>query len=870
MNNSEQQSVVENKIQDSLQYDIKKFANALSQWGQVIAAAILAGREVSDSDMENAYQILLEELKILPETTRAKININFDNSNGIHFQQLKFKELRDTEGINALAEKQIIQFGDNLTIVYGTNGAGKSGYVRLLKKLFYTKSREEILHNIHLQDRKKPAAIFVFDTGDQKLELKYPADIANPVFTQFSVFDGKGVLSHLDQKNALEFRPAGLSFFSRYTEAIKKLEIKLQEAIKLKQGINPFPDLFDGDSEIKILINGLSASTKITDLKKFLPFTEEDQRNKKKAETDYDDVLVASKSKDKEITQLEVIKQSLQQTKINIEKLNKFFSEEALKKVSTIINDYSIKKKLAENEGVEQFKSELLAEIGSPEWKSFIVAANAFAEKQKSNGVYPQDNDCCLLCHQPLSDEARELIKKYWAFIKSEAEKKAAEANAQVQQAKLAFGKLVFDQFQEGNVLTVWMTDKKAAELNTLTIALNKLQNLRNEIVGDLDNITATPRNPLQVDVSIFDAICNYIDEKIKSFKDDEQQKELARLLRIKTLFAHREKLQQRIIEIESFVDKLIWISKAGKVNWGKRAVTEAEKELSGKYFNQKYIDTFNEECKSLDGNFGIIVNHTGSAGSSYRQLSLKGNSPSAILSEGEQKVIAIADFVAEMRMSEINRGMIFDDPVNSLDEHRKKRIAEHLAELSKQRQIIIFSHDLVFVSALISYCQDLKITFESHWVEKRDDKPGMVFLNNSPSYENDYRKNTIPMKHYSEAKKDDCPPAQREYLIKAGFTALRTCYEVLVIKDLFKNVVQRFNERVSIDSLSSVYFDQSIVDEIMDSFARCCRYMEGHTHSDKYGYRKPELKDIKEEIDRFDAIKKKIKDTKRPTEATV
>lgn len=360
------------------------------------------------------------------------------------------------------------------------------------------------------------------------------------------------------------------------------------------------------------------------------------------------------------------------------------------------------------------------------------------------------------------------------------------------------------------------------------------------------------------------------IDETIRSFKNDEQQKELTKLLGIKTLYTHREKLQHRIKEIESFIDNQIWVSKAGKVNWGKRGVTEVEKELSGKYFNQKYIDTFNEECKSLDGNFGIIVTHTGSAGTSYRQLFLKGNLPSAILSEGEQKVIAIADFIAEMRMSEINCGMIFDDPVNSLDEHRKNKIAEHLAELSKHRQIIVFSHDLVFVSALITYCQDSKVTFESHWVEKREDKPGMIFLNNSPSYEKEYRKNTIPTKHYVEAKKDDCPPEQREYLIKVGFSALRTCYEVLVINDLFNNVVQRFKERVSIDSLSSVYFDQSIVDEIMDSFARCCRYMEGHTHSDKYAYKKPELKDLKEEIDLFDAIKNKIKKIKKTAEATV
>jgi hypothetical protein len=857
--------------QSNLQSDIKEFVCSLPQWGQVIAAVILSGKEVSESDIDKAYQVLLEDLNIFPKTNREKIDINFVNASGIYFKNVKFKELSNTEGINALAEKQVLKFSNGLTIIYGINGAGKSGYIRLFKKVFYSKSREEILPNIHLsQLHKKPAAVFIFETEDGELELKFPADITNPVFSQFSVFDGKAVVSHLDQKNVLEFRPAGLSFFSQYTEAIKRLENKLQEDVKLRQAFNPFPDLFDGDSDIKIIINRLSVNTKMAELKKYLPFTEEDRRNKEKIDKEYDEVYIASKGKDKEMAQLEKIKHLLKEAKINVEKINKYFSDEALKKVSRIINDFVVNDKLAKQEGISRFKTELISGVGSPEWKSFIVAAGTYAGKQKLEAVYPMDGDHCLLCQQPLTIEAKELISSYWIFIKSEAEKVAAEAGMQVQQIKSVFEGINFDLFPEGNVLTVWMKDKQAAELDLLTESLNKLRDLRNQILGDLNSNAIEQRSSVQVNVVIFDNVLNGIDGIIHSFKNDEQLKVLARLLSIKTLYTHREKLQSHISGIESFVDNQNWLSKAGKVNWGKRGVTDAEKELSGKYFNQKYIDTFNEECTSLDGDFGIVVNHTGSAGASYRQLFLKGNSPSTILSEGEQKVIALADFIAEMRMSEINHGMVFDDPVNSLDEHRKTRIAEHLAKLSKDRQIIVFSHDLVFVSALITYCEDSKIEYASHWIEKREDMPGMIFLNNSPSYEKKYRNVTIPMEHYAEAKKDDCLPAQRDYLITAGFTALRTCYEVLVIYDLFKNVVQRFNERVSIDSLSSVYFDQTIVNELMDSFARCCRFMEGHSHSDKYAYKKPDLKDLKDEIELFDSIKKKLKNAQKVAGATM
>jgi len=116
----------------------------------------------------------------------------------------------------------------------------------------------------------------------------------------------------------------------------------------------------------------------------------------------------------------------------------------------------------------------------------------------------------------------------------------------------------------------------------------------------------------------------------------------------------------------------------------------------------------------------------------------------------------------------------------------------------------------------------------------------------------------------HSDANKDECAPEQREFLVKNGFTALRTCYEILVIHDLFKNVVQRYNERVSVDSLSSVYFDETLINEILDSFAKCCSYMEGHTHSDKYAYKKPEPSNLNEEIHRYEAIRSKIKKFKK------
>ncbi|NPV51852.1 MAG: AAA family ATPase [Candidatus Methanofastidiosum sp.] len=770
-----------------------------------------------------------------------------------------FSKLENVEGVNALLEEQTIEFNPNLTIIYGTNGSGKSGYVRLFKQVFYSKAPEEILPNVRVSNSKPINAKFTFTSNNTDIPLLY-ADKDKAEFEQFSVFDGKGLLQQLAEKNEFDFRPAGLRFFSDYTEAIKRVEQKLNTEIQNKQSENDFGLWFEGESEIKNVVQNLSINTTIEDFQKYIPFSNEDKVEKEQIQKQYDELLLTLKGKDKEISNLENVKKLLGGNKKAIESINKYFTADYLAKITNEITDCINKEALAKEEGIENFSTDRIKGIGTKEWKSFIVSAEAFAKSQKSDGTnYPE------LCQQQLSEEARKLIGNYWIFVKSVAEENARKAQETLNKEKLAFEKLNFDLFHDENILTMWLSEKYPKVLEAFKQKLTEQKILSINIINDIRNKTANNRTELKINISEYGIIEQSIDDSIITLKGDEQYEAVEKLAKAKTLLEHKEKFNMHILKLENYVNNLIWNNKAGKANFAKRKITDTEKSLSDIYFNQKYIDAFNDECRKLNGNFGIDVNHKGSAGKSYRQLKLMGRTPNSILSEGEQKVIALADFIAEMQLSEVNRGIIFDDPVTSLDDFRKSEIAKRLVQESCYKQTIIFTHDLVFVSALIGNCSDLKVKFTCHWVENRDGKPGQVWLNNSPSYEKEYRNAEPAKKYYAEAKKDECPPAQREFLLKSGFTALRTCYEVLVINDLFKNVVQRFNERVSIDSLSNVYFDTELIAELQDSFDQCCRYMEGHTHSDKYAYKKPEPHNLNEEIVRYEAIRSKIKKYKKP-----
>lgn len=854
----------------TLETEVKAFTNSQPYWAKYLCSEILAGNEITDAIIDNGYYYLLEELGLKDKTEAPEITISYNPSASDDFKEnLSFDSLTNVEGVNALTENQLIELTKNITIIYGANGAGKSGYVRLLKNAFYSKDKNDILPNINIVAGHKPiSATFKFSSDGSDISLTYPEDSGNGIFNQFAVFDGDIGKKHLSVRNDFSFRPAGLQLFNEFNTTLEKLNTKLKKDILTKNTANPFSneDIFQGESEVKTFLTKLSHNSRLDALKAHLPYTDEEKKNKSKLDKEYDDLKIALAQKDKALKELKIIKAQLATRKTNLAKINVWFAQAQLDTLVKAISDCKLKEGIAQKEGVEKFQTYKIHNIGSTEWKKFIEAAEQFASIQSENG-YPLLGDHCLLCQQEISDEIpQNLISSYWEYIKSVAEQEAKSASEKLIEIKNYYEGLTFNQFPENDVLTIWLKDKYEIDLFNLDGGLKKQKALSQVLVENINNKKDIVQTEIQLDLSALDAISEAVEKEIKAFEEDEQNKNLSKLLSKKTYLAHKEKLESRYTDIEILHKNLIWVNKANKFNKQSFKVqsTNTEKRLSNEYFNIDYIDAFNEECEKLNGKFGIEIDAKSSDAQSNRQLFLKNKDPSAILSEGEQKVIALADFIAETNITTINKGVIFDDPVNSLDEERKSVIAERLVSISDKKQVIIFTHDLVFVSSLINYATDNALLHECHWIENRNGNPGQVWLKNSPTYEKVYRNAEPVRKIYFDANKDECTPAQREFLVKSGFTALRTCYEVLVINDLFKNVVQRYNERVSVDGLSNVYFDEALVNELLESFGHCCRYMEGHSHSDKYAYKRPEPVNLNEEIQRYEAIRTKIRKFKK------
>ena len=107
---------------------LTKWISERPQWLQIAATRLLQESELTDKDVSELAILCQQEADgKLPNTTCSFPATAFSQGAS---GTLRLCSISDVEGVNALAPKKPLEFGKgNITIVYGNNGSGKSGYV---------------------------------------------------------------------------------------------------------------------------------------------------------------------------------------------------------------------------------------------------------------------------------------------------------------------------------------------------------------------------------------------------------------------------------------------------------------------------------------------------------------------------------------------------------------------------------------------------------------------------------------------------------------------------------------------------------------------------------------------------------------------
>lgn len=204
----------------------------------------------------------------------------------------------------------------------------------------------------------------------------------------------------------------------------------------------------------------------------------------------------------------------------------------------------------------------------------------------------------------------------------------------------------------------------------------------------------------------------------------------------------------------------------------------------------------------------------------------------SEILSEGEQRALALAGFLTEVALTDGSGAIVIDDPVSSLDRDRSIRVAERINEEALKRQVIVFTHDIVFFNKL---CR----TADAQGIE-----PVTVALFSDKSAAGKVDAAGMPWKGLNVAKrigriKNDAAqlsklhatsPADYEIAIKNLYGRLRDTYERVVEEIIFKDIVRRGTDVIQTQLLRYVCL----------SDAHAIRFHEGMTRANTHSHDNP------------------------------
>ena len=226
---------------------------------------------------------------------------------------------------------------------------------------------------------------------------------------------------HLSASNTFSFAPVGLSYLTQLADLTDAVRARLQQRIDLSAKSLNFMSLFQGKSNVTDFVENIGPNTDITSIDKLATLSPND--------------ITRIKELDLEIAKLKATDVSLE-----IQKAKGDLSDLVLvlKKISTIadglainvesaivqeIQQYSLKNSQYDELTADIFKTPRFTDLPAEELGAFYeMAKNLAANEAFCVKPYPQIDDICILCRQPLSPLAYKLCatKYFVTFVEIE------------------------------------------------------------------------------------------------------------------------------------------------------------------------------------------------------------------------------------------------------------------------------------------------------------------------------------------------------------------------------------------------------------------------------------------------------------------
>jgi energy-coupling factor transporter ATP-binding protein EcfA2 len=826
---------------------IVEWSRSRPLWQRDALRRLLTQPNLSSADYEELFVICKQQRGIptpdIPTISPRPITESDIPRGGTSSTALKIKSIRNPRGVNALTTDAQLNFSaDGLTIVYGDNATGKSGYVRLLKQLCRARgSSDAILPNIFDSAPLTVAEADIYyslDGTDSSIHWSTGAAVPNH-FREVSIFDEHSAGFYVDENCEVAYKPFGLDILPQLAQVCDEITRRIQAEVNQLASNQFFPLDYPPGTRGASIIERLDQRGIEEEIVQNSTFTSADEQRLQELTLTLSRLAAESpQTRAAEInaraTRFQTLRQALERylQAVNAERLHQF--RQAILRERELETAVRIAQ-------TEAFSSEPLEGIGTETWRALWEAARQFSLLQARQGQpFPQssEGELCLLCLQPLNVPAIERFQRFENFVQASVQAQADKARQTVAQMRQEFRLLQSTPF---------LTDDTLEELRTLDSAqAQNLQRTYEQLFARIGHALSTDDpDSLEKLTPISSASLQSLDTIVLRLRSEATTLSSARepadrerlVLERNELQAKQKLFQERDRLISEAQRRSRRIALRNCLNdTDTTQITRRNTELTDTALISVLAQNFQQHLQSLrvQHTAASITRGPGERGTAFHRIEIRSRRPvraSEVLSRGEHRAIAIAAFLAEVGTQDSASTIVFDDPVSSLDQDRRRYVAVSLCSLARQRPVVVFTHDLFFLHLLRQQAHFDNIPLTAEFLRREGSTVGIVSDGFPWIGQNVSQRIGILKQRSQEAAALHRQGLTSEYESDAKqiYVLLRESWERAVEEVLLNGAVTRFNPQIHTQQLRNLHgLDQDIINRLEIGMTKSSR-LSGH-----------------------------------------
>lgn len=861
--------------------DILKWSESLPSWQRDACRRLLQkGTGLEPDDYSELYKLLKKENGIETGATIVAVPLANEHLPSELFvgQTVTLIALRELENVNQIPNTNVLTFAEaGMTVIYGGNGSGKSGYARVMKRACRARDQSEPIHpnaKDPAASRMVPTAKFEVKVAGASEEIEWSLGTISPErLSTISVFDSKCARSYITSEQDVAYLPYGLDIVENLANLVLP---KLSETLDAEiNGIDVDKLSIEhliGETEVGKVIETLSVKTNSEQISSLGTLSKDEIKRITDLEAALNEVDPLAKARDLRLSAIR-----LKTYSVKLAKPLKWVCAEAVVKLQGLAE---IKKvaEIAETMAADSLRAgeELLPGTGDQAWKRLFEAARSFSTEVAYPGEeFPPSTESkvCSLCQNALGESGAQRLNRFDEYIKNDVARAADVARNDVETAKSMIEVADLDIIADAALCDELRALDKSL-LQTITEFQDSIETRRSAMLRcivsskwtEIPRIIESPRPRVrQLAASQFRGFRTLVraaDEEMRKKLGEELSELLARQSLAKSLKA--------VLELLERMKKKAALEKC-RSSLKTRHISDQSKAFASVAVTDELKKSLDLEFKALGiGDIKTKLKARNSRGKMYHQLLLDlptSNKIDEILSEGEQRVIALGSFFAELALSDHSCGIVFDDPVSSLDHWRRRNVARRLVEEAKKRQVIVFTHDTSFLGQLCDEIDAEGIGNSMSFLEWRDGFPGCV--NDGLPWDHQGYKERISDLERAQtkiAKSWPTYPGEKEMgEMRHQYDRLRATLERVIQDVVFNGVVKRYRDWIRVDSLEDVVgFDRTEYEAIEKLHKRSCDVVTAHDPSSAKADTVPTSTDLGNDIAALKAIVETIKNRRK------